>query len=59
VQGRPRKITHEAEEGIVDFIDQNPTAYQDEVAEFLLTEYGTQAPRVKQVESFSQKDEGS
>jgi transposase len=42
VQGRPLKITHEAEEGILDFLDQNPTAYQDEIAEFLLTEYGIQ-----------------
>jgi len=40
VQGRPRKITREAEEGILDFIEQNPTAYQDEIAEFLLSEYG-------------------
>jgi hypothetical protein len=32
VQGRPRKITHAAE-GLLDFIDQNPTAYQDEIAE--------------------------
>jgi hypothetical protein len=32
VQGRPRKITHAAE-GLLDFIDQTPTAYQDEIAE--------------------------
>lgn len=43
VQGRPRKITHDAEEGIIDFLEQNPTAYQDEIAEFLLTEYGIEA----------------
>jgi transposase len=45
VQGRPRKITKEAEEGILDFIEQNPTAYQDEIAEFLLSEYGIEAHR--------------
>jgi hypothetical protein len=43
VQGRPRKITHDAEEGILDFLKQNPTAYQDEIAELLLIEYGIQA----------------
>jgi len=43
VQGRPRKITHDAEEGILDFLEQNPTAYQDEIAEFLFTEYDIQA----------------
>jgi transposase len=43
VQGRPRKITREAEEGILDFIEQNPTAYQDEIAEFLLSEYNIEA----------------
>jgi hypothetical protein len=32
VQGWPRKITHAAE-GLLDFINQNPTAYQDEIAE--------------------------
>src|SRR5271170_268121 len=43
VQGRPSKITREAEEGILDFIEQNPTAYQDEIAEFLLSEYDIEA----------------
>jgi hypothetical protein len=36
VQGRPRKITRN---GILDFIEQTPTAYQDKIAEFLLSEY--------------------
>lgn len=39
VQGRPRKIHHEAEEGIVDFYDEYPTAYLDEVQGFLSDEY--------------------
>jgi transposase len=39
VQGRPRKIHTEAEEGILDFLDNNPTAYLDEIQDFLLTEY--------------------
>jgi arginine repressor len=34
---------HEAEESILDFREQNPTAYRDEIAEFLITEYGIQA----------------
>jgi hypothetical protein len=38
VQGRPRKIHHDAEEGVKDFLEQNPTAYQDEIAEFLDSE---------------------
>jgi transposase len=40
VQGRPRKIHAQAEEGILDFLDDNPTAYLDEIEDFLLTEYG-------------------
>jgi transposase len=40
VQGRPRRIPVEAEEGILEFIDQNPTCYQHEIADFLVTEYG-------------------
>jgi hypothetical protein len=43
VQGRPRKISHEAELGMLDFLDQNPTAYQDEIADFLLTKYEIEA----------------
>jgi hypothetical protein len=43
VQGRPRKIHTEAEEGILDFLGNNPTAYLDEVQDFLLTRYGIQA----------------
>ena len=43
MQGRPRKITHDAEQGVDDFLDQNLTAYLDEVAEFLLSEYGIEA----------------
>jgi transposase len=39
VQGRPRKIHTEAEEGILDFLDDNPTAYLDEIQDVLLTEY--------------------
>ena len=39
VQGRPRKIHMEAEEGVVDFLEEYPTARQDEVCDFLLDEY--------------------
>jgi transposase len=39
VQGRPRKIHTQAEDGILDFLDDNPTAYLDEIQDFLLTEY--------------------
>jgi len=39
VQGRPRKIHHDAEEGVKEFIEQNPTAYQDEIVEFLASEF--------------------
>jgi transposase len=39
VQGRPRKIHAQAEDGILDFLDDNPTAYLDEIQDFLLTEY--------------------
>jgi len=45
VQGRPRKIHHDAEEGVRDFLEQNPTAYQDEIAEFLESEYLIQVHR--------------
>jgi transposase len=31
VQGRPRKIYAEAEDGILDFLDDNPTTYLDEI----------------------------
>jgi transposase len=40
VQGRPRKIPVDAEEGLLDFIHDNPSAYQDEIAEFFLSEFG-------------------
>ena len=40
VQGRPRKITADAEQGLLDFLDDNPSAYQDEMIEFLLSEFG-------------------
>jgi transposase len=43
VQGRPRKIHAQAEEGILDFLKDNPAAYLDEVEDFLLTEYGIKA----------------
>jgi hypothetical protein len=39
VQGRPRKIHHDAEEGVKEFIKQNPTAYQDEIVEFPASEF--------------------
>ena len=39
VQGRPRKIYKEVEEGIIDFIEEYPTARQDEVYDFLLDKY--------------------
>jgi hypothetical protein len=31
IQGRPRKIHAQAEEGILNFLDNNPTAYLDEI----------------------------
>ena len=40
VQGRPRKVTAEAEQDLLDFLDDNPSAYQDEIVEFLLSEFG-------------------
>jgi hypothetical protein len=43
IQGQPRKIHTQAEEGILDFLNDNPTAYLDEVADFPLCEYGIQA----------------
>ena len=43
LQGRPRKIYREAEEGIVDFLEEYPTARQDEVCDFLLDEYDISA----------------
>jgi transposase len=39
MQGRPRQISFEAELGILEFIDQNATCYQDKIIEFLLTKY--------------------
>jgi transposase len=45
VQGRPRKITLEAEEGIARYLEEDPTAYQDEIQEFLLDEYGIEVSR--------------
>ena len=39
VQGRPRKIHSEAEEGILDFLDEYPTARADEVCDFLSDEF--------------------
>ena len=39
VQGRPRKITADAEQGLLDFLDDNLTVYQDEMIEFLLSEF--------------------
>ena len=43
VQGRPRKIHAEAEDSILDFLDDNPTAYLDEIQDFLLTEHQIKA----------------
>jgi len=31
--------------GVKDFLEQNPTAYQDEIAEFLESEYGISVHR--------------
>ena len=39
MQGRPRKVTAEAEQGLLDFLDDNPSVYQDEITEFLLSEF--------------------
>lgn len=44
VQGRPRKITHEAQEGMLDWLLKNGVdkqlSYLDEIAIFLQEEYG-------------------
>src|SRR5213082_417237 len=39
VQGRPRKITTEAKQDLLDFLDDNPSAYQDEIIEFLFNKF--------------------
>jgi transposase len=39
VQGRPRKIYKEVEEGIRNFLDKYPTALQDKISDFLWDEY--------------------
>jgi hypothetical protein len=39
VQGRPRQTHFEADQGILQFIEQNTICYQDEIVDFLLTEY--------------------
>ena len=39
VQGRPRKVHREAEEGIIDFLEEYPTARHDEVSDFLFDEF--------------------
>ncbi len=43
VQGRPRKIHREAEEGIIDFFEEYPTARQDEVSDFLFDKFDISA----------------
>jgi hypothetical protein len=45
VQGRSRKIHHDAAEALKDFLQQNKTAYQDEIAEFLASELNTYVHR--------------
>ena len=45
VQGRPRTIHKEAEEGVFDFMTEYPTAIQEEVVEFLRDEYDIQTSR--------------
>ena len=42
VQGRPRKVHAEAEEGVIDFLEEYPTARRDEVCDFLWDEYDIQ-----------------
>jgi hypothetical protein len=44
VQGRPRKIHHDVEEGAKEFIEQNLTAYQDEIVKFLASEFDICTP---------------
>ena len=39
VQGRPRAINHEVEEGMRDFLEEYGTARLDEVCDFLFNEY--------------------
>ena len=39
LQGRRRKVHKEAEEGIIDFLEEYPTARRDEVVDFLADEY--------------------
>ena len=43
VQGRPRKIHHEAEKGIKDFLDKYPTTQLDNIEDFLADEYNIKA----------------
>jgi len=42
VQSRPVKIHKEAEEGIIDFLEEYPTARRDEICDFLFDEYDIQ-----------------
>jgi transposase len=42
VQGRPRLVHHEAEEGVYDFLLEYPMARRDEVCDFLSDEYDIQ-----------------
>ena len=42
IQGRPRLIHAEAEEGIIDFLEEYPTARRDEICDFLFDEYDIQ-----------------
>ena len=46
VQGRPRKVHAEAEEGIVDFLEEYPTAQLDEICDFLSDEYDIDVTRM-------------
>ena len=39
VQGRPLKIHKEAEEGIINFLEEYPTARRDDIYDFLFNEY--------------------
>ena len=51
VQGRLRKIHQEVEEGVVDFLEEYPTARQDKVSDFLADEFNiyTSQPSVSRL----------
>ena len=39
IQGRPRKVTAEAEQDLLNFLNNNLFAYQNKITEFLLSKF--------------------